>query len=133
MGSALEDYGRCLAQTDRAEGIAVLGRALELYLALGASWDAQRVRGRLADLGVRRRIASTPPHGIGLASLTGAEVQVARLVSEGITNREIADRLFLSPHTVNSHLRHIFAKLAIKSRTELARIVAEQDVGSLHG
>jgi len=133
LGSALEDYGRCLAVTDRAEGIAVLGRALELYLALGASWDAQRVRGRLADLGVRRRIASTPGHGIGLASLTGAEVQIARLVSEGITNREIADRLFLSPHTVNSHLRHIFAKLAIKSRAELARIVTEQDLGSLRG
>jgi low temperature requirement protein LtrA len=64
-------------------------------------------------------------------TLTGAEAQIARLVSDGSTNREIADRLFLSPHTVNSHLRHIFAKLAINSRAELARIVAEQDAGSL--
>ena len=64
-----------------------------------------------------------------MALLTGAEAQVARLVSDGITNREIADRLFLSPHTVNSHLRHIYGKLAINSRAELARIVAEQAGG----
>jgi DNA-binding CsgD family transcriptional regulator len=62
-----------------------------------------------------------------MASLTGAEAEVARLVSDGITNREVADRLFLSPHTVNSHLRHIYGKLAINSRSELARIVAEQE------
>ena len=129
LGSALEDYGRCLTRTDREAGVAVLGRALELYLTLGAEWDARRVRGRLATLGVRRRIVAIRGHGNGLSSLTGAEAQIARLVSEGITNREIADRLFLSPHTVNSHLRHIFAKLAINSRTELARIVAEHEAG----
>ena len=71
--------------------------------------------------------------GSGIASSTGSEAQVATLVSDGITNREIADRLFLSPHTVNSHLRHIYSKLAINSRTELARIVAEQDAGGLRG
>jgi DNA-binding CsgD family transcriptional regulator len=135
LGSALEDYGRCLTRTDREGGVAVLGRALELYLALDADWDARRVRGRLADLGVRRRIVMTREGGSGMPSLTGAEAQVARLVSDGITNREIANRLFLSPHTVNSHLRHIYSKLAINSRTELARIVAEQEGGgpALHG
>ncbi|MDP9244936.1 MAG: LuxR C-terminal-related transcriptional regulator [Chloroflexota bacterium] len=129
LGSALEDYGRCLSRTDREGGVAVLGRALELYLAVGADWDARRGRGRLAHLGVRRRIVVTREGGSGTASLTGAEAQVARLVSDGITNREIADRLFLSPHTVNSHLRHILTKLAINSRAELARIVAEQAGG----
>jgi DNA-binding CsgD family transcriptional regulator/tetratricopeptide (TPR) repeat protein len=129
LGSALEDYGRCLTQTDREGGIVVLGRALEHYLSLGAEWDARRVRGRLGELGVRRRIVATRRDGGGLTSLTGAEAQVARLVSDGITNREIADRLFLSPHTVNSHLRHIYDKLAINSRTELTRIVAEQEGG----
>ena len=39
-----------------------------------------------------------------------------RLVSEGATNREVAERLFISPHTVNSHLRHVFTKLGISSR-----------------
>jgi len=127
LGSALEDYGRSLTKIDRAAGVTVLGRALELYFALGAEWDARRVRGRLGDLGVRRRIVATRGDGNGLPTLTSAEVEVARLVSDGSTNREIAARLFLSPHTVNSHLRHIFTKLSIKSRTELARIVAEQD------
>ena len=129
LGSALEDYGRCLATTDRERGVAALGRALELYVSLGAEWDARRVRGRLADLGVRRRIVVARENADGLASLTGAEAQVARLVSDGITNREVADRLFLSPHTVNSHLRHIYTKLAINSRAELARLVAEQEGG----
>ena len=130
LGSALEDYGRCLTRTDREGGVAVLGRALELYVALGADWDARRVRSRLADLGVRRRIVAIRGHGSGFASLTGAEAQIASLVSDGITNREIADRLFLSPHTVNSHLVHIYTKLAINSRAELARIVAEQEGGT---
>jgi DNA-binding CsgD family transcriptional regulator len=130
LGSALEDYGRCLTRTDREGGVTVLGRALELYLSLGADWDARRVRGRLADLGVRRRIVATRHGGSGMASLTTAEAQVATLISDGITNREIADRLFLSPHTVNSHLRHIYSKLAINSRAELARIVAEQEGGA---
>ena len=67
-----------------------------------------------------------------MASLTGAEAEVAGLVSYGITNHEIADRLFLSPHTVNSHLRHIYSKLAINSRTELARMVAEQEGPARH-
>ena len=44
------------------------------------------------------------------------------LVSQGATNREVAERLYLSPYTVNSHLRHVFTKLGIKSRVELARL-----------
>ena len=129
LASALEDLGRCLIETDRERAVDVLGRALELYLALGADWDARRVRGRLRHLGVRRRIGATGRTGDGWTTLSGAEAEVASLVSDGSTNRQIADRLFLSPHTVNSHLRHIFGKLAINSRAELARIVAEQEAG----
>jgi DNA-binding CsgD family transcriptional regulator len=61
----------------------------------------------------------------GWGSLTESERGVADLVAEGLTNREVAARLFLSPHTVDAHLRHIFRKLGIESRVELARIVAE--------
>jgi DNA-binding CsgD family transcriptional regulator len=57
--------------------------------------------------------------------MTGAELTVARLVADGLTNREVAERLFVSPHTVNSHLRHVFGKLGIKSRVELARLVRD--------
>jgi DNA-binding CsgD family transcriptional regulator len=49
---------------------------------------------------------------------------VVRLVSEGGTNRQVAERLFLSPHTVNTHLRNAFVKLGVRSRLELARRLA---------
>jgi DNA-binding CsgD family transcriptional regulator len=86
------------------------------------------VRSRLRALGVRRRIAAAEPETHGWAALTAAEIAVARLVAEGLTNRDVADRLFLSPHTVNSHLRHVFAKLRINSRVELVRFVSSADV-----
>ena len=49
------------------------------------------------------------------------------LVAQGATNREVAERLFLSPYTVNSHLRHVFAKLGVRSRVELSRVVFEHE------
>jgi DNA-binding CsgD family transcriptional regulator len=60
--------------------------------------------------------------------MTASELTVARLVAEGLTNREVADRLFVSPHTVNSHLRHIFTKLGINSRVELARLARDYEM-----
>jgi DNA-binding CsgD family transcriptional regulator/tetratricopeptide (TPR) repeat protein len=121
LASALEDLGASLSQPD------VLGRALTVYVDVGATWDARRVRSRLRKLGVRRHIVPLEAPTSGWASLTAAELAVARLVAEGLTNREVADRLFISPHTVNSHLRHIFAKVDVKSRVELTRLVAEHD------
>src|SRR5215472_3817759 len=56
--------------------------------------------------------------------LTESEFAVVSLVAQGATNREVADRLYLSPYTVNSHLRHVFTKLGIRSRVELARLAA---------
>jgi len=53
--------------------------------------------------------------------LTLAETAVAALVVDGRTNREIAQQLFISPHTVNAHLRHIFDKMGVRSRVELTR------------
>jgi DNA-binding CsgD family transcriptional regulator len=61
---------------------------------------------------------------LGWNSLTGRERSVADLVAEGLTNREAATRLFVSPHTVDAHLRHIFRKLEIRSRVQLAREAA---------
>ena len=63
----------------------------------------------------------------GWTALTEAELTVARLVAEGLTNRDTAERLFISPHTVSSHLRHVFAKLGISSRVELTRLAGEQE------
>jgi DNA-binding CsgD family transcriptional regulator len=60
--------------------------------------------------------------GFGWAALTAAELGVVRLVVEGGTNREVAKELFLSPHTVDSHLRHAFGKLEVSSRVALTRV-----------
>ena len=62
-----------------------------------------------------------------LAGLTPAALRVARLVAAGRTNRQIADELFISPHTVDSHLRTIYQRLGINSRVELTRIMLEHD------
>jgi DNA-binding CsgD family transcriptional regulator len=59
----------------------------------------------------------------GWDSLTRAELRIARLAAEGLTNQQMADRLALSRHTVESHLRHVFRKLDIRSRVELTRLV----------
>jgi DNA-binding CsgD family transcriptional regulator len=77
----------------------------------------------LRELGIRRRVQSLDRPKLGWESLTDAELQVARLAAAGCTNRGIADRLFVSPHTVNTHLRHIFGKLEIRSRVDLTRVV----------
>jgi DNA-binding CsgD family transcriptional regulator len=123
LASVLEDLGAHLADDDREAGVDALGHALSVYTETGATWDAGRVRSRLRALGVRRRILVAEPQTEGWGALTAAELAVARLVAQGLTNREVAERLFLSPHTVNSHLRHIFIKLGIHSRVELVRLV----------
>jgi DNA-binding CsgD family transcriptional regulator len=59
-----------------------------------------------------------------LESLTLAEREVARLVARGLTNKEIADRLFVSPGTVQTHLTHMYGKFGITSRVQLAQQAA---------
>ncbi|MDQ6803399.1 MAG: LuxR C-terminal-related transcriptional regulator, partial [Actinomycetota bacterium] len=63
----------------------------------------------------------------GWSSLTNAERQVAELVAEGLTNREIAERLFVTPGTVKNHASHTFSKLGIHGRVALAREVRRQE------
>jgi DNA-binding CsgD family transcriptional regulator len=80
------------------------------------------VRGRLRRLGVVRRNGVPKRRVIGWEALTSTETSVAHLAAEGKTNREIAETLFISPHTVNTHLRHIFDKLGVKSRIHLTKM-----------
>jgi DNA-binding CsgD family transcriptional regulator/tetratricopeptide (TPR) repeat protein len=126
--SALEDLGVERAQAGSLDAaIEALDGALVLYAEAGATWDARRVRSRLRDHGVRRRLVARERPEKGWASMTDSELAVARLVAQGLTNREVAEQLFVSPHTVSSHLRSVFAKLDINSRLALARIAAESD------
>ena len=126
LASALEDLSVAEAGAGRThQAIAALDRALAIHAACGASWYLARVRRRLRRLGVRRRLASEHRPAHGWAALTDSELAVVRLVASGLTNREVAERLYISPHTVGGHLRHAFEKLGINSRVALTRIAAE--------
>ena len=125
LASALEDLGRVVMDDGGTQrGIDAFSRALVLYTEAGASWDAGRVRRRLWSVGVRRRLVPARRPDSGWAALTDSELAVARLVAQGLSNREVAEHLFLSPHTVSGHLRHVFLKLGVNSRFDLARIAA---------
>lgn len=129
LSSALEDLGvRRVAAGEEKQGIADLERALTIDVEAGAAWDARRVRARLRARGIRRRSAGTSGRpDTGWAAMTDSELAVARLVAQGLTNRDVAERLFVSPHTVNSHLRQIFTKLQINSRVALTRLADDHD------
>nr|MBA2384448.1 hypothetical protein [Actinomycetota bacterium] len=85
--------------------------ALAGFEALGAAGWAEKARSELGRIGGRTRVEG----------LTPAERRVASLVAEGRTNREVAAALFLAERTVASHLTHVYTKLGVRSRTELAR------------
>jgi DNA-binding CsgD family transcriptional regulator len=98
------------ARQKRAARVAI-SDALGGFEQLGAATWVEKARAELGSIGGRRREEG----------LTAAELRVAALVAEGQTNREVAAALFLGQRTVASHLTHIYAKLGVRSRTELAR------------
>jgi DNA-binding CsgD family transcriptional regulator len=124
--SALEDAGRLRPEDQRDRAVARLDAALDLYTGVGAVRDVARVRSLLRQRGVRRSVV-TAVSSPQWPELSASEVAVVRLVATGATNREVGGQLFLSPHTVNAHLRRIFAKLGIRSRVELAHLTAQRD------
>jgi len=102
----------------RVEARAHVRAALEVFETLGAAPWVERARAELRASGqtARRRDPST------VDDLTAQELHVARFVAEGLTNRDVAAQLFLSPRTIDFHLRNVFRKLGISSRAELARL-----------
>jgi DNA-binding NarL/FixJ family response regulator len=82
-----------------------------------------------ASIGPATSAAARRGLTFGWDSLRSSELGIAELVAEGFTNREIGARLFVSPHTVDSHLRQIYRKLSITSRIELTRLVLERATG----
>ena len=127
-------YGEFLRRAGRrVEARAHLQAALDRFEGLGAALWAERARVELRASGrtARKRDPSTS------ADLTPQELQIARFVAEGLTNREVAAQLFLSPRTIDFHLRNVYRKLGISSRTALARLdfdsenLSAADVASL--
>jgi DNA-binding CsgD family transcriptional regulator len=98
-----------------------LTKALEVFDGLGAALWSERTRAELARIGGRAASSLT---------LTPTEARVAELVAAGGTNREVADALFVSVHTVEANLKRIYRKLGIRSRTELASTFPSRPSGS---
>jgi DNA-binding CsgD family transcriptional regulator/tetratricopeptide (TPR) repeat protein len=142
VGGALEHYLAAGEATDlppAPSGTAHVGAA-RMLLAQGRLDEARRHADRAAELlarwsgwrvaeldAVRHRLAGrTEPDRCG-PKLTAREREVARLVAEGLTNAELAQRLFISPRTAAVHVSNILRKLAVSSRTDVARALSELD------
>jgi DNA-binding CsgD family transcriptional regulator len=125
---ATEDAGMAWAERgNQVAAVARLRQAHGLYEELGADAGAARVRARLRAGGTRLRHWSPSDRpALGWASLTDTERRIVDLVAQGLSNRQVAARMFLSSHTVAFHLRHVFWKLDVTSRVQLARLAAEQ-------
>ncbi len=113
LGAALRRAGR------RLDAREPLRRALDLAERLGAVQLAKRAHEELLAAGARPRRAPLS----GVNALTPSERRIAELAARGSTNTEIARELFISRATVEWHLRHVFQKLSVRSRRQLAEIL----------
>ncbi|MFJ9339300.1 ATP-binding protein [Streptomyces sp. NPDC101733] len=127
LGQTLEDLAVARAwRGDLSGAREALARAVAGYEELGARWDVARADARLRSLGVRRGSRSARRRvANGWEALTPAETKVALLVAQGRSNPEIANALFLSPRTVQTHVSHILAKLQVRSRAAVAAQAAQ--------
>jgi DNA-binding NarL/FixJ family response regulator len=113
-----------LGRRDEAAGL--LHEAIDILAEAGATRDLRRAEAVLRELGVRRGTRGRRDRPTsGWPSLTPAELQVATLAAQGLSNPEIGGRLFVSRRTVGTHVSHILAKLGIANRTELAAVVSK--------
>jgi DNA-binding CsgD family transcriptional regulator len=123
LAYALADLGAALRRArHRIEAREPLRRAAELAHACGAAPLVERARGELLATGARpRRLAMT-----GVDALTPRERSIASLAARGMSNREIAQELFVVPRTVEMHLSNAFTKLGLSSRTQLADVFSQR-------
>jgi DNA-binding CsgD family transcriptional regulator len=128
LAAACEDAALALTRRHQTlEAAALAAEALTLYDRLGATREAGRAAAGFRAAGLRssRRDRRRRP-ATGWSSLTASEHNVADLVARGLTNREIGQRLFISPRTVETHLAHVYAKLGLSSRAALAATVTAE-------
>jgi len=118
----------CVPTGRRDEALELLRDAADEFEACGARREAETTRDLLHRLGDVRRVTARGDGLGGLDALTGREAEIADLVWDRRTNREIAETLFLSPKTIETHLRNVFAKVGVTSRVELAREVERSKI-----
>jgi DNA-binding CsgD family transcriptional regulator/tetratricopeptide (TPR) repeat protein len=117
--------GSFVSADDRSRARGAFTQALELYGSLGAVTDVARLRARFRAYGIRRGPQAKHRHAqSGWDSLTPTETKIAALVESGLSNPDIAAKLFLSRRTVATHVSHILKKLDVQSRTDIAREAA---------
>jgi DNA-binding CsgD family transcriptional regulator len=117
-----EDAGASFAGRGNADRAGrLLGQALTIYDRLGAARDLARAEAALRQMGIHRgrRVTHSRAQS-GWQSLTPSERAVVDLVAEGLSNPQIGQRLFISRRTVQTHLAHVFDKLHVTSRAQLA-------------
>ena len=134
FASALHQHERVREPFERGRTLLAQGEALRRFRRRGRARETLGEAGAIfEELGARRwhdravaELARTGHRETG-SSFTATELQVAQLVAAGRTNREVAESLFMSVHTVEAHLTRIYRSLGVRSRTELARVMATRD------
>ena len=117
--------GDFVSADDKDQARAAFTRAVDIYSSLGAAADVARLQATFRAHGIRRGPHSKHRRArSGWDSLTPTETKIAALVEEGMSNPEIAAKLFLSPRTVATHVSHILKKLDVNSRIDIAREAA---------
>jgi DNA-binding CsgD family transcriptional regulator len=129
LAAACEDAGTALGRIARAsDAAALLDEATTIYERLDAVHDVHHVLVARRALGMKRLTRAHRRPSFGWESLTPTEVQVVDLVVDGLTNREIAERMFVSRRTVATHVEHVLRKLGHSNRVELATDAARRAI-----
>jgi DNA-binding CsgD family transcriptional regulator len=119
-------YGRLLRRVgERAAAVERLSQAKDFFARVGATPFLRQVEGELAESGARRPAPDSP----GGLHMTSREAEVAQLVALGLTDAEVAAKLFVTPKAVGYHLSNIYAKHHLRGRRQLRQLLTEGDGG----
>jgi DNA-binding CsgD family transcriptional regulator len=120
-----------LERDERGAARTAFTRSLDLYMVLGAARDVARLQASFRAQGIRRapRVKHRKARR-GWDSLTPTEVKITEMVAQGLSNPQIAAKLFLSRRTVGTHVSHILSKLDVNSRIDIAREAASRQLAA---